>query len=255
MTRTTAVRRPDPVRSGPDGPAAAEIWWWLTEEVARPGDPGPLTAAELAAAARRPADRRPDFTTSRAAVRRVLGALLDVPPERVEFGRRPCPECADAEHGPPYVRHPRNDLWISISHTRGCGLLAVAGHPVGADVEHGRRRAWSPEMAAKALTPAERAHVGAIAGAEERNRAFLRCWTRKEAVLKAVGTGIVADLSALETRPADPGPVPVRTAVPGVPARWRAVDLVLPAPYLGSLAYPDGAAPPVVRLHRFTGAL
>ncbi|MFD3697141.1 hypothetical protein ACFWUZ_13480 [Streptomyces sp. NPDC058646] len=65
----------------------------------------------------------------------------------------------------------------------------------------------------------------------------------------AVGVGIVADLSAVETRPADPGPVRVRTTVPGVPTSWQTSDLALPAPYVGALAHASAA--PGARLHTY----
>ncbi|MFF2192328.1 4'-phosphopantetheinyl transferase family protein [Streptomyces sp. NPDC058157] len=228
-----------------------DIWWWTTTgptPAPHAEDASVLTGAERAAAARLPADRRADALAHRAAVRRILGRLLDVPPGEVEFGRRPCPGCADAAHGPPYVRHPGNALWISISHTGGCGVLAVAEHPVGIDVEH-EARPWSPEAAAKALTPSEAAHLEAQRTPRARAHAFLTCWTRKEAALKAAGIGIVTDLSAVETHPAAPGPVTVHTPPPAPPTPWHTGPVPLPPPYLASLARSAPTAD--LRLHRY----
>ncbi|MFD3875200.1 4'-phosphopantetheinyl transferase family protein [Streptomyces sp. NPDC058623] len=248
-TARRAVGRPG---NGANSPAPVDIWWWLTTESAHPEDASLLTATELAAAARLPRDRRGDAIGGRAAVRRILGRLLEVPPGQIEFGRRPCPGCTEDGHGPPYVRHPGTDLWISISHTRGCGLLAVADHPVGVDVEH-QRRTRSADVAPKAMTPAENAYLRAIPEPEARNGAFLRCWTRKEATLKAVGIGIITDLSSLETLPADPGPVVIRTTVPGAPTRWETSDLPLPTPYVGSVAHasPSASPSPELLLHPY----
>lgn len=224
----------------PSGRAVVDIWWWLTSAPARIDAPATLSPAELAAAARLPRHHAKEYVVYRTVLRRILGELLDVTPASVVFGRRPCPECGDLEHGPPLVSHPVNPLWISISHTRGCAMLAVAPHEIGVDVEK-QRPIWSADLAARVLTLTEQAELSRISDPMLRDGAFLACWTRKEATLKAVGTGIVSDLSALESHSTTPGPVHLTTTVPGPPTRWQVHDLVLPDPYLGSLAFPATA--------------
>src|SRR5262249_7741317 len=49
-------------------------------------------------------------------------------------------------------------------------------------------------IARRFFHPAETSAVLAVPKSA-RNRAFLRCWTGKESILKAVGTGIVANLA------------------------------------------------------------
>ncbi|MFF4187557.1 4'-phosphopantetheinyl transferase family protein [Streptomyces sp. NPDC001691] len=231
--------------------AVAHAWWW------RAGD-GPADPADLALLSKEERDRAArfvhagaaaGFVAGRAASRRILSELLDVPPAEIGLGRRPCPGCGDPLHGPPAVLHPRSPWWISISHTEGCGMLAVARVPVGVDVEVVREFPIE-ELAPTALTESER---GVVLGAEgdARTRAFLRCWTRKEAVLKAVGVGITTDLSQVETRPEHAGPAVVATGVPGTPASWAVTDLAIPAAWAAALAVPaePGAALPEVRLH------
>ncbi|MCM2387919.1 4'-phosphopantetheinyl transferase family protein [Streptomyces albipurpureus] len=224
----------------PNRPAVVDIWWWITSGSAPVDAPSVLSPAELAAAARLPRQRSQEYVVYRAAVRRTLGRLLDVPAASLVFGRRPCPECGDLEHGPPRVIHPVNPWWISISHTNGCAMLAIAPHEIGVDVER-QRPIWSADLAAKVLTAAECAELSTIGDPVRRDRGFLACWTRKEATLKAVGTGIVTDLSALESHPATRGPVHLTTTVPGAPTNWQVHDLALPDPYLGSLAFPAAA--------------
>jgi phosphopantetheine--protein transferase-like protein len=56
----------------------------------------------------------------------------------------------------------------------------------------------SLEIAARNFHPAELAAIRASTDAPE---IFLRCWTRKEAVLKAIGTGIAYPLDAFDVRP------------------------------------------------------
>ena len=76
--------------------------------------------------------------------------------------------------------------------------------------------------------------------ASGRNEAMLRAWTRKEAVLKALGTGLSGDPRSISTRlspapPAHCGTAPVTAAVPvavrvlpeaaGPPGHWSVHDL------------------------------
>lgn len=78
-------------------------------------------------------------------------------------------------------------------------MLAVSRTPVGVDVE-ALRDVHVTELAGVTLTAAEQ-QVVLVMPEPRRTRAFLRCWTRKEAVLKAVGVGITTSLTALETSP------------------------------------------------------
>lgn len=139
--------------------AVAHAWWWRT------GD-GPIDPADLALLSKDERDRAARFVhvgakvgyvAGRATSRRILSELLDVPPAEIGLGRRPCPGCGDPLHGPPAVLHPQSPLWISISHTDGCGMLAVARVPVGVDVEVVREFPIE-ELAPSTLTASER-HV------------------------------------------------------------------------------------------------
>uniref|UniRef100_A0AAU2V1A7 4'-phosphopantetheinyl transferase superfamily protein n=1 Tax=Streptomyces sp. NBC_00003 TaxID=2903608 RepID=A0AAU2V1A7_9ACTN len=232
--------------------AVAHAWWWRT------GD-GPIDPADLALLSKEERDRAARFVhartaggyvAGRAASRRILSELLDVAPAEIGLGRRPCPGCGDPLHGPPAVLHPDSPLWISMSHTDGCGMLAVARVPVGVDVEVVREFPVE-ELAPTVLTESERRVVLGSAEGDARTQAFLRCWTRKEAVLKAVGVGITIDLSAVETRPENSGPAVVAAGVPGTPQSWTVTDLAVPGPWAAAISVPaeaDGGHPEV-RLH------
>ncbi|MEU3502214.1 4'-phosphopantetheinyl transferase superfamily protein [Streptomyces hundungensis] len=232
--------------------AVAHAWWWRT------GD-GPIATADLALLSEDERERAARFVhpgaavgyaAARAASRRILSTLLDVAPEEIGLGRRPCPGCGDPLHGPPAVLHPDTPLWISISHTGGCGMLAVAHAPVGVDVEFVREFPVE-ELAPSTLTESERRIVLGAEEGDARTRAFLRCWTRKEAVLKAVGVGITTDLRTVETRPESSDPVTVATGVPGTPTSWTVVDLAVPGTWAAAVSLPaqaDGRHPEI-RLH------
>ncbi|WP_404955533.1 4'-phosphopantetheinyl transferase family protein [Streptomyces sp. 147326] len=118
-------------------------------------------------------------------------------------------------------------------------MLAVSRFPVGVDVEGDRDRC-SPELVDKVLSPRERETVLATPD-PVRTRAFLRCWTRKEAVLKAVGVGITTTLSELETHAGVPGPVQVTTDALGSVSAWQVMDVDVPGGWTASVALPVGA--------------
>ncbi|MBW5483253.1 4'-phosphopantetheinyl transferase family protein [Streptomyces bambusae] len=96
------------------------------------------------------------------------------------------------------MEFPATTWQYSVAHTDGLGMLALSPFRVGIDVEH-VRPLDAERFDFLVLTPAERRAVYALPEGDARTLAFLRCWTRKEAVLKAVGVGIAAELTALET--------------------------------------------------------
>ena len=78
---------------------------------------------------------------------------------------------------------------FSISHCKNAIAVALSDRPVGVDVES-FRQAEEP-LLKRTMNPEEQAEVRAAADPAE---AFTRLWTRKEAVLKLRGTGIVDNL-------------------------------------------------------------
>ncbi|MFI6656911.1 4'-phosphopantetheinyl transferase family protein [Streptomyces sp. NPDC050523] len=226
----------------------ARVWWWRLPLTYTPADLALLSPAERDRVDRTRSTRaKASVVVTRARARRILGELLGVPPRRILLGRAPCPCCGAPDKGPPVVLHPGGAPRISLSHTTGCAALAVCEGPVGVDVEE-QRPLSTGTLTASTLTPAEAEHLAGVPAGPTRDAAYLRCWTRKEAVLKAVGTGITSDLSLLETFPATPGPVRVEAGEHPAAARpWTVTDLSLPLPWTASLATPHGTpGPPVV---------
>lgn len=80
---------------------------------------------------------------------------------------------------------------FSLSHSQGLGLIAIGGRgPLGVDVEQLRPVPDALALAATHFTRLENEALAALP-ADERDRAFLTCWTRKEACLKAIGLGLI----------------------------------------------------------------
>jgi 4'-phosphopantetheinyl transferase len=146
-----------------------------------------LSADERQRAARfKLAEARRRFVTSRAALRTILGHHLAVAPPDVPL--------VYASNGKPQL--PAGDLHFNVAHSGELALVAVTTDcAVGVDVERVRPVRQRDEIARRYFAPAE---IDAILAVDQTQRtaAFLRCWARKEAILKAIGTGLGYPLDA-----------------------------------------------------------
>jgi 4'-phosphopantetheinyl transferase len=133
---------------------------------------------------RRPEDRRRSALGS-ALSRSLLGQWLDLPPTAVPLARtregKPILTPAAASSGP----------WFNVSHSEDVVLVAFSRFGrVGVDVEEPRPLDDLLSVAATAFVAAEVEQVRAATG-EEQLAYFYRLWTRKEAIAKALGIGLV----------------------------------------------------------------
>jgi 4'-phosphopantetheinyl transferase len=136
-------------------------------------------------------DRR-RFIAAHAALRSTLSARTGIPGAFLDFTL--------GANGKPALVYPP-DVHFNLSHSQSVGLIAVGERDqIGVDVEVLRHMPDVDAMAAAYFTPAEQRALEATPP-EERDRAFLCCWTRKEACLKAMGTG----LGGVDTRSFEAG--------------------------------------------------
>ncbi|WP_330332194.1 4'-phosphopantetheinyl transferase superfamily protein [Streptomyces sp. NBC_00536] len=132
------------------------------------------------------------YAAAHIALRRVLATYVGEPAGSLEFGRGPCP-CCDQQHGRPILLQPTSDLHFSLSHSSGIVLIGVASVPIGVDVEK-VPTAETARVCTAALHADERAELAEVPECAGTS-AFGRLWTRKEAYLKGLGTGLGRDLS------------------------------------------------------------
>ncbi|MEH0544428.1 4'-phosphopantetheinyl transferase superfamily protein [Streptomyces sp. B21-105] len=176
-----------------------------------------------------PADRA-RFLVGCALSRLLLGELLDLPPADVPL-RRVCPRCG-GPHGKVRLDVPDDPAPYDFSVTHSGALVGVAVSPdgaVGLDVEDVDVPLDVDAAARTALSGSELAALHALPPAE-RHPAFLRVWTRKEAVLKALGVGLRLPLRGLEVSPPE--------APPALLA-WPLAPPAHPAPHLTDLRLSD----------------
>ena len=137
---------------------------------------------------RRPADAA-SFAAGRALARLALAPLVDASPRELVFDTW-C-EVHASPHGKPRLVQPAAQFDFSLSRAGSRLMLAVSSAPVGVDVER-LDRDVEADVARIAFAEDERAELDAVPP-DARAGAFLACWTRKEAVLKALGHGLAVD--------------------------------------------------------------
>ena len=127
-----------------------------------------------------------EFVVRRAVLRQLLAGYS---------GRRAAELLFDFRAGGKPALRNMEDLHFTMSHASDLAVLAIARNPVGIDLEHVQKdlfgqTPFGQALIEQCLSDREQCYVRALP-AGERNRALYRCWTRKEAVLKAVGTGLL----------------------------------------------------------------
>ncbi len=144
-----------------------------------------LSADEQARAARFVFDEhRRRYQIAHGALRVLLGQELGCEPEALSFHANP--------HGKPFLP-PDSDCAFNMSHSDEYALIALArgGDHVelGVDIEAVRTVRDAQDLARLNFTPREQRELSTCPP-ERRDWLFLSGWTRKEACLKAIGSGL-----------------------------------------------------------------
>lgn len=197
--------------------AALPLWIHALDPEALPGDDGLLSLLDEAEQARldrfRPPEVKQQFLAAHALLRLALSAHTGLPPGEWRFGA--------GAHGKPHITLPTlsEPPAFSLSHTRGLVACAVAPRgSLGIDVERLDRKAGLDALLPRVCSEEERRRLPQ--GGEALQHAFFRTWTLKEALLKALGTG-------LQVNPATVGVDLERPAFlhlpeeAGDPSEWR----------------------------------
>lgn len=123
-----------------------------------------------------------DYLAAHTVARCAIAKKLMIRPEHVVFSR-------PTNGRRPFV--PDSGIHFSLSHSRGLGAVVISDvGPVGIDSEH-RERAYSERLFRRILADVETSR--ALHDAETAAKHFLLTWTRKESILKALGTGLTID--------------------------------------------------------------
>lgn len=199
-----------------------------------------LSDDERERAARFHFDRdRNRFQAGRIALRLLLGAYLRVPPGEIRFSYGPAGKPAIAGAG----------ISFNLAHSGPYAMLGVSGeNNLGVDIELIREITDMPTVAQYSFARGEFSRWRALPR-DQQIAAFYRCWTRKEAYLKAIGEGIALRLQKFEVA-FEPGS-PARF-LNGVGEGWKLLDFSKEPVYAAALAC-DGTLA-AVECHRLACA-
>jgi 4'-phosphopantetheinyl transferase len=132
-------------------------------------------------------------------------------------------------------------IHFSLSRSEERVLIGFASHPLGVDIEWLGRSLDIETLAMHVLSDRERDAIGRL-DRRYHLEAFLRCWTQKEAYLKAIGEGLNVPPDDVEVS-FIPGKEPGLKKLSGnanTAKRWF-VKIVVPGDnYVGAVAIPGG---------------
>ena len=116
-------------------------------------------------------------------MREVLAQYIDIKPAAIRYSK--------GEKGKPYLENPLvTPLQFNLSHTKDIAILAIASQgEVGVDIENLDRKTDWQGIVKRFFTDQEQQVLFALPEDKQRH-AFYELWTRKEAYMKVLGTGL-----------------------------------------------------------------
>jgi 4'-phosphopantetheinyl transferase len=170
---------------------------------------------------------RKHFVVARGFLRVLLGRYLKRDPKQLKFsyGAYGKPALPGAE-----------PLRFNMSHSHGMALYALTeGRDIGVDVEYVRADFTSDDIARRFFSPFE---VESLCGlpTEERVESFFRCWTRKEAYIKATGRGLSQPLDGFDVTLAPGESAALLRTDAGSHEHWSMANIEVGPGYAGALA-------------------
>lgn len=187
-----------------------------------------LSADETERAARFhfPADRD-RFIAAHGSLRDILGRYLHCKPGELTFSIN--------QYGKPVLKS--HKLEFNLSHSSDFVLVAVTqGRKVGVDVERIRQGISSYVIARQYFSKSEVAELEALP-LEKREVAFFTCWTRKEAYIKAQGSGLSLPLESFDVSltPNEPAILRATRPDPQEAVRWTLLSLQVDPRYASAV--------------------
>lgn len=120
------------------------------------------------------------YTVAHAALRLILSRYLNCSPNSLEFIEGP--------YGKPALKQ-ASYLQFNLTHSHELALLAVTqDQAIGIDVEYNQRKAHLLDIAKRFFAKEEYQQLLDLPPSQQQ-AGFFRCWTLKEALIKAIGLG------------------------------------------------------------------
>ncbi len=188
------------------------VWSWSLQTGPLVGDDAQALLSDDERARQRSfvsPELRRRFGAARAGLRTLLGRHLDRDPLSLAF--------ATGEFGKPRLVGD-GQVHFNLSHCEERAVLAIGNAEIGIDLER-ERPIEHVELAKRYFHPREVAAITASRDEAEQRRAFFLVWTLKEAVVKALGTGLLTPLDSFEVAIGASRPR-LAAAPEGAPQTW-----------------------------------
>lgn len=173
---------------------------------------------------------RSSSTVTRGALRTLCGRYLDKAPGAVSF--------EVAARGKPSIAGTSGSLALhfNVSHSGALALLAFTrADELGVDVEQKRALDDLTAIAEGVFSERELAFVRGLTNPDDAHEAFFRCWTRKEAFIKATGEGLACPLQGFDVTLAAGEPARLLHVDGRDASRWSMHDVPIDAGYAAAL--------------------
>ena len=216
--------RMDSSTAGGTGPVKVDLWLWHYE----PSDTGVL--ADLLSQQER--DRAAKFINpqhaaryifAHARIRQALAPFCGIMAQELVF--------ETGAYGKPGIAHGPQ---FNLSHSGDMVALAVCpDRPIGVDIE--RHRPFDPGIVTRFFSEREQRALSGLTGKDLEN-AFFRVWTRKEAIIKALGFGLSMPLDRFDVSAEPQARILRIDPTYGAAADWDLVDFDPAYAFRGALA-------------------
>jgi 4'-phosphopantetheinyl transferase len=159
------------------------------------------------------------YVAAHARLRQILSRYTGFEPGKLDFKK--------TEFGKPSLNPVMNERQIdfNLSHSGDWLLIGIARNTrIGVDIEEIRPESATDDVAARFFSDREYAELQSLP-TDERIVAFFKCWTRKEAYLKALGCGLSVSTRDFDVTLLPQGSVEIRKQILTDSAEWSLFDL------------------------------
>jgi 4'-phosphopantetheinyl transferase len=173
------------------------------------------------------------YTITHGLLRSILGWYVGCRAEDIVFRYGP--------KGKPSLQCPSKPaLYFNLAHSEQCALYGFCqGSELGVDLEFIRELPEAETLAKQFFSEQEATEIHNVSSTL-RTEAFLNCWTRKEAYVKATGEGLSSPLNefCVSLLPGEPPEFRVLNGPTGPIEKWTLLHLKPSQEYVGAVAVP-----------------
>jgi 4'-phosphopantetheinyl transferase len=203
-----------------------------------------LSPEETARAKRFRSDQDRDrYIVQHGVLRALLAGYLGFKARQVDI-------CTSA-HGKPYLagKDATGSVQFSISHSGAYAAFAFGrSNSIGVDIEETRKIPEMDGIVAQHFTPREKAEL-LVCTEDQRLMLFYRFWTRKEAVLKAQGEGLLKGIDSVDVATGEgSGPWQIGVAGETTMKKFFVMDIKGPEGFSAAVAVAGPIVPTSIQL-------